>query len=480
MPTHYFFKLHNKTWQQSAHERNSLLMKRTITSIVVGLAAAITSTHLYADDLLAVYQQAQTNDPVVLKAHAQLLAAKEDVEQARAILLPQLNATASVGTGEREFEHTSGSLPIPLGDVYTRESDTSSYGASLNMQLYHHDSWLRMDNAKKAAHLSDVTYQSSKQELIIRVTEAYFNVLSAQDDLEFATAEKAAIERQLEQTKQRFSVGLTAITDVHEAQAQYDNAVTAEIRAENGVFNAEEALRVITNVYPRKLSTLNTERFSVSRPIPDSANEWQQTAEAKNLDIIAQKISVDISKENIKIARAGHYPTLDLSGNYTSEEETSDTAFASSHKAPTLDSYSIGVTLTVPIYSGGAVTSQVRQAQNNYVAASQDLAQVHRNAVRNTRNAYNTVIATVSATKALEQSVISAESALKATEAGFEVGTRTIVDVLDSTRNLYNAKRNLSTTRYDYIQAVLALKRAGGTITEKDIADINQGLMAAK
>ena len=457
-------------------------MKKTITSLVVGITTAISSTNIYADDLLTVYQQAQANDPLVLKTHAQFLAAKEGIVQARAVLLPQLNATASYSERESDSQNYNDAFGA-IGSTITSTANDTNFTANLNMQLYRHDSWLRMDNAKKSAHLSDVSYQISKQDLMVRVTEAYFNVLSAQDDLEFAQAEKAAIERQLEQTKQRFSVGLTAITDVHEAQAQYDNALTEEIRAENAVYNAEEALRVITNVYPRNLSTLNTARFSASRPAPDSANEWQQTAEAKNLDIIAQKIGVDIAKKDIKIARAGHYPTLDLSGRYSRSKDqsgfSSELFNAEFPETPYYDSQSIGITLTVPIYSGGATSSQVRQAQSNFVASSQDLAQTHRNAVRNARNAYNTVIATVSAIKALEQSVLSAESALKATEAGFEVGTRTIVDVLNSTRNLYNAKRNLSTTRYDYIQAVLSLKRAGGTITEKDISDINQGLTAA-
>jgi outer membrane protein len=312
------------------------------------------------------------------------------------------------------------------------------------------------------------------------VTQAYFNVLSALDDLEFATAEKAAIARQLEQTKQRFEVGLTAITDVHEAQAQYDNAITEEIRAQNSVYNAEEALRTITNVYPSNLSVLNTERFGTTRPLPDSANEWQQMAETKNLDLIAQKIGMDIAKENINIARSGHYPTLDFSGRYTSSEDTFESDFFGQIDHPSLDSHSLGITFNVPIYSGGATTSAVKKAQHNYVAASQDMELTHRDVVRNTRNAYNTVIAAISAIKALEQSVVSAESALKATEAGFEVGTRTIVDVLNSTRNLYNAKRNLSSTRYGYIQSVLNLKRAGGTITEQDITDINQGLSPAK
>jgi outer membrane protein len=442
-------------------------MKRSLTSIVIGLLAATSSYYAQADDLLTTYQQALKNDPVTLKAQAQFHSTKEAIKQTRAILLPQITANASISDSKND---------IYLEDsnsVIERETDNTSITARLNMELYHHDSWLRLDNAKKSAHQSDITYQLSKQDLIVRVSQAYFDVLRAQDTLEFALAEKKAIARQLEQTKQRFDVGLTAVTDVHEAQAEYDNAVTAEIRAENQVYNSEEILREITNIYPGKLSTLNTKRFSASRPAPTSANEWQQTAEAKNLTLISQKISLDIAKENINIARSGHYPTLDLTGAYGKSEDN-----VNDFDQPKLDNRSIGITLSVPIYSGGAVSSSVKQAQSNYVAASQDLTQSHRKVVRTTRNAYNTVIAAVSAIKSLEQSVISADSALKATEAGFDVGTRTIVDVLNSTRNLYNAKRNLSSTRYDYILAILALKQAGGTISEQDVKDINAGLTA--
>jgi len=443
-------------------------MKKTISALIIGLVCATSSSLVNAEDLLSVYNQAKASDPTVLKSRALFNASKEDIDQARATLLPQVNATGNFTKSENDID----GLPSP-----SSKSESTSVTIRFGMELYNHSSWLRLDNAKKSAHRSDVSYQAAKQDLIVRVTSAYFDVLSAKDDLDFAKAEKAAIERQLEQTKQRYSVGLTAVTDVHEAQAQYDNAVTSEIRAENSVFTAEEALRVITNVYPRDLNTLNTERFSTSRPVPDSANEWQQTAEAKNLDLIVQKISVDIAKENINIATSGHYPSLDLSGSFGQSD--SDDLLDSTNNSGG-DSQSIGITLTVPIYSGGATSSAVRKAQSNYVAASQDLAQTHRNVVRNTRNAYNTVIAAVSAIKALGQSVVSAESALKATEAGFEVGTRTIVDVLDSTRNLYNAKRNLSSTRYAYVQNILTLKRAAGTITEQDLININQGLSAAK
>lgn len=437
-------------------------MKKKITALLISLA---TASQVYADDLLTSYQQAQMNDPVILKAHAQFLAAEDGIDIARASLLPQISASAGFETGESE----SGNI--------TTESTTTNWGARLNMQLYHHDTWLRFDSAEMGAHRADVSYQAAKQDLIIRVSQAYFGVLQAQDDLEFSIAEKASIERQLEQTKQKYSVGLNAITDVHEAQAQYDNAVTAQIRAENTVANAKEALRVITNVYPRDLSTLDTDKFSTSQPVPNSADEWQQTAEAKNLNLIIQKIGVDIAKQDIDIARSGHYPTLDLTGNVGSSD-TDRTIGNAPETNSTSDSYSVGVSFSVPIYSGGATSSRTNQAKNNYVAASQDLAQTHRNVVLEVRNSYNLVIAAISAIKALEQSVISAESALKATEAGFEVGTRTIVDVLDSTRNLYNAKRNLSSTRYGYIEAILALKRSGGTITEQDIIDINAGLVA--
>ncbi|WP_077341496.1 outer membrane channel protein TolC [Pseudocolwellia agarivorans] len=438
-------------------------MQKNIISLIIGLTVMVTSHSSSAENLLDVYQQAQANDPVVLKAHAQFMASKESIIQARSVLLPQLYAFGKFELTEQE-----------VNDIKSEDNETKTIGASLSMELYHHASWLKLGTAKKRAHQSDIAFQVAQQELIVRVTKAYFDVLSAKDDLEFAKAEKKAIARQLDQTKQRFKVGLTAITDVHEAQAQFDNTVTAEIRAENNVFNAEEALREITNIYPRNLDVLNTKRFSASRPTPESANDWQQTAEAKNLSLISQKISVDISKDSINTARAGHYPTIDLNGRY-SKSDIDDQLMPS----PTVDfnSQSIGIEINVPLYTGGAITSSVRQAQSNYVAASQDLAKTHRNVVRSTRNAYNTVIAAVSAIKSLEQSVISAESALRATEAGMDVGIRTIVDVLDSTRNLYNAKRNLSSTRYNYIQAILSLKQAAGTITEQDLVDINNGLL---
>jgi outer membrane protein len=447
-------------------------MKKTLSTLIIAITAAIGSTHAQADDLLSVYQQALLNDPVVLKSQAQFMIVKEDIVQARSVLLPQITASGGYQMGEQESYS-----PISRS-VSDTEFTSLTYGAKLNMQLYHHDSWLRLDNAEKAAHQSDLTYQVAKQDLITRVAKAYFDLLSTKDDLVFATAEKDAIARQLEQTKQRFSVGLTAITDVYEAQAQYDSAVTEEIRAENAIYQAEEELRVITNSYPKNVSVLNTDRFSTSTPTPNSADEWQVAAEAKNLDLITAKVGIDIAQDNINIARSGHYPTLDFGANYSGKDDESTIGNAATIDAPGVNGYSLGINLSIPIYSGGQIQSSVRQAQSRFVLASQDLSLTHRSVVRTTRNAYNTVIAAISAIKAFEQSVLSAQKALEATEAGFEVGTRTIVDVLDSTQNLYNAKRNLSSTRYAYIQNVLLLKRAAGTITDEDLSAINSGLIA--
>jgi outer membrane protein len=444
-------------------------IRKTINKVIVATLGLTLSSAAFSDDLASVYQQALLNDPVVLKAQAEYMVVQEDVSASRSALLPQINATGNYTVAQSE-----------VSPSITRDTNTLGFGASLNMQIYHHDTWLRLSTAKKSAHQSDLNYQIAKQNLIVRVTEAYFALLSAKDDLGFAQAEKKAIARQLEQTKQRFSVGLTAITDVHEAQAQYDNAVTEEIRSENAIYNAEENLRVITNYYPRNISVLNTESFSTTAPVPNSADDWQKTAVAKSLDLISAKIGIDLAKDAIQISRSGHYPTLDFGARYNSADTETEINNIKSADDGALDNYSVGVTLNVPIYAGGAVSTSVRKAQNRFVSASQDLSLVYRDVVRTTRNSYNTVIASISGIKALEQSVLSAEKALEATEAGFEVGTRTIVDVLDSTRNLYNAKRNLSSTRYGYIQNVLVLKRAGGTITEEDITMINQGLVPAK
>ena len=445
-------------------------MKKTFLSLLISMGL---STSVFADDLYQVYQMALEKDPTINRAEADKNAAFEGININRASLLPQISGLISYD--DRTSESPVGSEFV----IISRETESSRLSLTLDLSVYDHSNWVALSRAEKVAHQSDVSFALSKQELIVRTTQAYLTVLGSLDSLEFVQAEKRAIERQLEQTKQRFEVGLTAITDVHEAQANFDNTVAQEIRAENDVELRREELREITGKYHDNLSILNTEQFSATRPEPQQVADWLSIAEDKSLDLLVRKFSKDIAKEDIKSAKAGHYPTLSLRAN-ASRDSTDLTISGVTSSFPIIDGRSITLNLNVPIYEGGVVNARIAQARFNFVAASEDLELTHRSTVRSVRSSYNDVVAAISEIRALQQSVVSAESALKATEAGFDVGTRTIVDVLDSTRNLYSAKRNLANARYNFITAVVALKRSAGSLKEQDIVDINRGLMRAK
>ena len=303
-------------------------------------------------------------------------------------------------------------------------------------------------------------------------------MLKAIDSLEFVQAEKRAIERQLEQTKQRYAVGLTAITDVHEAQAQYDNSVAQEIIASNAVETAREQLREITGKYHAKLDFLNTETFSTVKPVKKST-DFVKVAENNNISLQVAKVTVDIAKDQITLAKAGHYPKLTLDASYGDSLADQNINGLSFNDQPRADSTSVAVNLSVPLYTGGATVAATKQARAFYVSASQDYETNYRAVTRTVITSYNQVVSDIATYKALEQAVVSAQSALKATEAGFEVGTRTIVDVLVSTQNLYDAKRNLADVRYRYVLSTLRLKQAAGTLTSADLLGINQGLKKA-
>ncbi|MAX44074.1 MAG: outer membrane channel protein TolC [Alteromonadaceae bacterium] len=455
-------------------------MKKTLISLMLGFGM---TTPVLADSLLEVYQQALANDPVVNRAKAQRDAAYQGIPLSRAALLPQVSGSLGYSKSSRETTQTiqvdndDGSTGFNIVNVDI-DSNSTSYGIDLNMSLYDHSNWLGLDRAELTAEQSDATYAAATQELIVRTVTAYLNVLRAKDNLNFVQAEKRAIERQLEQTKQRFEVGLTAITDVHEAQANYDSTVAQEIVAENQIEMAREALRVITGKYHDRLYVLNTERFTATAPTPERVDGWLSIAENANLTLLAQRLALDVAKMDIDIATAGHYPTVGLSASYGASKGTTESPFFR-NSTPFFDSQSIGVSVNVPIYQGGSVSAQADRARDLYVSSSQDLELAYRQTVQSVRSSFNDVKASISTIRALEQAVVSAESALKATEAGFDVGTRTIVDVLNSTRNLFNARANLSGARYDFIQAMVTLKQAAGNLKAEDIELLEQGMKAA-
>lgn len=440
---------------------------KKLLPLFISAAIGSLSSSAFADTLAEVYGQAKQNDPQLLRSAAQRDAAFEAVTSSRSDLLPQINLTANYDINRGDRDTDSGS----------ESNDNNTWGAALGFtqELYQRSSWITLDTAEKTARQSDSVYAAEQQALILRVATAYFEVLRSQDSLEFVRAEKAAVARQLEQTKQRFEVGLSAITDVHDAQAQYDGVLADEVLAENTLVNSYEGLREITGQEHSQLSILDTDRFSASKS-SETASTLVEQAQEKNLSLLASRISQDIAKDNISLASSGHLPSLTLDGSYglAEQKESSD-----SQKDYDSDNLNIGLNLVVPLYTGGNTTSLTKQAEYNYVAASEDLEATYRSVVKDVRAFNNNISASIGALRAYEQSVISAQSALEATEAGFDVGTRTIVDVLDSTRRLYDANKNLSDARYNYILSVLQLRQAVGTLSEQDIVDVNAGLKVA-
>lgn len=442
-------------------------MKKTLLSLFIGFSL---TAPVLADDLSQVYQLALQNDPIINRAKADKELAYSGIALSRANLLPQISGSVSysLSSGDQVFTTENG-----FGTINS-ESDTLSMGLDLRMSIYDHANWVGMDRAEKVAQQGDANLASALQSLIVRVTNAYLAVLREQDSVEFVKAELRAIERQLEQTKQRFEVGLTAITDVHEAQANFDNTVARQIRAENQLELRLEELREITGKYHSGISILDTTLFTATQPTPANVEDWLKLAEDANFDLLIQRFAKDIAMEDIASAKAGHYPTLDFSASLSRVDRTTEVQGSDPRDFPTLNSQSLGLSLSVPIYQGGRVSTSTDQARSRYVIASENMELVYRQTVRSVRSSYNDVKAAVSTIRALEQSVVSADSALKATEAGFDVGTRTIVDVLNSTRNLFDARRNLADARYNFISAIINLKRAAGSLTEDDLLAVNR------
>ncbi|WP_406039604.1 outer membrane channel protein TolC [Succinimonas sp.] len=414
------------------------------------------------DNLLDIYNLAQQKDPTVLKAKAERDSAYAAINEADAANLPQINLS-----GNASYTKTNNN------DLNT--SFTGGGSLSLQQAIWRHSNFITSSIAQKTATQMDLIYNDAKQYLIQRVAVAYFDVLNAMDSLEYAKANQKALKRQLDESNQRFKVGLIANTDVQEAQATYDQSVAEVIVAENNVANSIEELRQITGTYHKDLARLDVSRFSTPG-VKSNAEFWLKTAEENNMSLQSKMVSKEIYKERISRAQTGHEPTLDLVGSLSSQYTKYKADYMSSQSG-TLNSARIGVQFNMPLYSGGAVSSQVEQAKADYIAASEDLEKTHRSVQNSIYSQYNNINAAIGTVRAYQQGVISAESALKATEAGYQVGTRTITDVLDATKNLYSAKSNLANARYNYITSWVKLRYTSGLLSEEDINLINAGLM---
>ncbi|WP_313825094.1 outer membrane channel protein TolC [Leclercia sp.] len=437
---------------------------KKLLPILIGLSLTGFSALSQAEDLMQVYKQARLSNPELRKSAADRDAAFEKINEARSPLLPQLGLGA-------DYTYNNG-----YRDANGVDSNVTSGSLQLTQTLFDMSKWRNLSLQEKSAGIQDVTYQTDQQTLILNTATAYFRVLSAIDTLSYVEAQKQAIYRQLDQTTQRFNVGLVAITDVQNARSQYDNVLANEVTARNDLDNSVEQLRQVTGNYYPQLASLNVDHFKAEKP--QAVNALLKEAENRNLSLLQARLSQDLAREQIRLAQDGHLPTLSLSAS----SGISNTSYSGSRTSGAqyndsdVGQNKIGLNFSLPIYQGGQVNSQVKQAQYNFVGASEQLESAHRSVVQTVRSSFNNVNASVSSINAYKQAVVSAQSSLDASEAGYSVGTRTIVDVLDATTTLYNAKQQLSNARYNYLINQLNIKQALGTLNEQDLLALNGAL----
>jgi outer membrane protein len=439
-------------------------MRNKLQCCVAAVALSIGSLTATAANLADVYRLALQNDPVLKSAAAARAAALEAKPQSRALLYPALSFSASYDRTREDVKETA------IGTPGVSNFDTSVYALALNQPLFNRDYFVRLRQADATVAQADAVYRSSEQGLIVRVAEAYFNLLAADDNLEFARAEKHAIEQQLEQAKQRFDVGLIAITDVHEAQAAFDLANAREIVASNQLASSQEALYEITAQAIDEVAQLGA-RIPLLRPDPADIEHWGQVALEQNFALLAAQFAEQAAREGVSLQRAGHYPTLDLVASLSRAEDDGGV-----NGEIEVEDRTVGLQFSLPLYLGGAVTSRTREAAYLLTQAREDVESQRRATLRQARDAYLAVVAGINSVNALEQARVSAQSALDATQAGFEVGTRTTVDVLAAQSDLFAAQREYAQARYDYILNLLRLKQASGLLVPADIEEVNRWL----
>lgn len=434
------------------------------TARFVAAALLLAGATAHAENLQDIYRHAQESDPQLRAAEAAHMAALQAKPLSRASLLPSLNFTAQTQWNEGEIKQFPAD---PSREGKYDGYNSTNYSLSLRQPLYHHDYYVQLRQADARIVQADAQYTSAQQGLVVRVAEAYFNMLYASDSLQFAQATKRAVAQQLRQTQQRFEVGLSAITDVHEAQSGYDAAVAAEIVAQNQLENAREVLRELTGQEYAALAPLAKD-IPLITPDPNNIDQWVDTAQQQNLQLLAAEAATNTAREEMSRRQAGHYPTLDVVASHNWSDTTEAPTFGSER----IDNI-VGLQLNVPILAGGAVSAQTREAAHLYNQAQENLEQTRRATVRQTRDAYLGVTAGISTVQARRQAQASAQTALQATQAGFDVGTRTAVDVLNAQRDLFLAQRDYARARYDYALSTLKLKQAAGILGETDLAQIN-------
>lgn len=450
-------------------------MKKALFAGLCGLGLVALSSPAFAlTNLLQVFQQALLSDPSFQATVTNLEATKEGVPIARSYLFPQLTTQAN---GQRNWLTNRGGTPVPLpsGGTVTfgvgqYDFNYGQYQVNLTQSVFDYALWAGLSKAKYFSKSADAQYTAALQSLMATTATDYFNVLSAEDNLRYVEAEKKAVYQQLDQARQQYKVGVIAITNVYQAQAQYDSLLSQEIAAQNNVINQRENLRAVTGVYYNDLASLKSE-LPLIMPVPADPGMWVKTATGQNWTLISQQFNSAAYKANVHEQFAGHLPTVSA---YASNIGTKAGAGPGGVTNSTEDL--VGVQVTFPVFQGGLVTSQTKQAQYQYQNALAQMMQTYRQVVDDTHTSYNDVVSGINQVRADKQSILSNSSSLKSTIEGYKVGTQTMLDVLQAQQNLYQAEQQFSTDEYSYINATIALKEAAGTLSLNDLRIINTWL----
>ncbi|MYM33740.1 TolC family outer membrane protein [Duganella sp. FT94W] len=436
-------------------------MQRPLIAVLI--ASAFLTLNAQAADLVQVYQQALANDATYASARSSLAAGQERITQGRSGLLPTIGVSGSA-------YRNSGDATTPqaftgIMQKSDTESNTNSYTVSLSQPLVNWAAWETYQQSKLAQATAEATFSQAQQDLIVRVAQAYFDVLTAQDNLTSTQAQKVATTEQLASAKRNFEVGTQTITDTHEAQAAYDLVVAQEFAAINDLENKRTALQVIIGQAPATLAPLRT-GVTIAPPSPATVDPWITSAESQNYSVVAAGLNVEIAKREIKRNRAGHLPTANFVASSTHQKQTGPAGSVVNGNA-------VGVTWSIPIFNGFAITSKVRETIALEDKARNDLEATKRAASQNARQAFLGMNSGLAQVKALEAAEVSSKSSLESNKLGYQVGVRINIDVLNAQKLLYSTQKDLAKARYDTIMNGLRLKAAAGSLNEEDLQPIN-------
>ena len=448
-------------------------MLKCTLAILIAIAMSASPSVAAAEDLIQIYRDALTSDPVLASARATREATQELVPQARAGLLPAVNLVASAN--EQDFNDRLHSDPTT---TFRERFSAYAYTVSASQPLYRPQNSIAFNQATQQVGQADYIFGSSQQDLIVRVIQAYLDVLLARFNIELTESQKKAVSENLAQAKRNFEVGTATITDTNDAQAKYDQIVAQEISAQNDLDNKLAALRAIIGRAPKELKGF-TGRFQPELPVPNTLEPWVEKAIRENYQVRIAQANLDIATLEVDRQRAGHYPTVDLVASfnqgYSGAAASASTigAFASETRLAL-----IGLQLNVPLYQGGAISSRVRQAIANQERFRQDLETARRSAQLLAQTSFSGVTNGVAQVKAFEQALASAQVSYDSNKLGLEVGVRTNLDVLNQQQQVFQTRFNLAQSYYNFIINHLRLKQAVGTLTDADVEEINRDLGA--